>query len=106
MGICTISLKACCALAQEKRRREVALAPFQTAVTGALPLYRNAQRPGEPLGLGQVDPVRQSFPGLTSQPSLGNPLVEGLQNMQAVPGAAACLHRPLLTLCSVHQICM
>lgn len=58
----------------------MALASFQTAVTGALPIYRNAQRPGEPLGLTPVQGC------LSSQGSLGNPLVEGLQNMQGIPG--------------------
>ncbi|KAK9917394.1 hypothetical protein WJX75_003860 [Coccomyxa subellipsoidea] len=67
-------------LQKEKRRRELALASFQTAVTGALPIYRNAQRPGEPLGLTPVQGC------LSSQGSLGNPLVEGLQNMQGIPG--------------------
>ena len=76
-----------CSTAQEKRRRGLALASFQTAVTGGLPVFRNVQRPGEAVGLGQVDPLRQSFSGvLSSQSSLGNPLVEGLQNLQGNPG--------------------
>ncbi|BDA48625.1 probable calcyclin-binding protein at C-terminar half [Coccomyxa sp. Obi] len=74
-------------LQQEKRRRDLALASFQAAVTGALPVFRNVQRPGEAMGLGQVDPLRQPFPGvLSSQGSLGNPLVDGLQNMQGNTG--------------------
>lgn len=74
--------------AQEKRRRDLALASFQTAVTGALPVFRNVQRPGDAVGLGQIDPLRQPFPGvLSSQGSLGNPLVEGLQNLQGSAGA-------------------
>ncbi|CAL8463508.1 g3042 [Coccomyxa elongata] len=74
-------------LQQEKRRRDLALASFQTAVTGGLPVFRNVQRPGEAVGLGQIDPLRQPFPGvLSSQGSVGNPLVEGLQNLQGNTG--------------------